>query len=240
MSVIPETNVAPAIWRGAREAISLPFIILFASFAGFGSLARTSDLPLGATVVATVGIWGLPGQVALAELRSVGADLIAILVGVSVANARFLLMVMSFLPLVRTPQTKRWEELVMAQLLSTFSWAASRRVFPELTSPQRIVYFVMYAIVCILGATLGTMAGYLGADTMPPSINLAILFLNPVFFALVFADTKERSVVIALVLGAIAGPLLHLLSSDWGLTIAGFGAGTAAFLLTSPRREEYS
>jgi predicted branched-subunit amino acid permease len=238
MSLAHEGTKLTVIRRALQEAFSLPFAILFASFAGFGSLAKASDFPLEAAVVATIGIWGLPGQVVLAELHGAGADIAAIVIGVSMANARFLLMVISFLPMVRTSHRKRNMEFVLAQLLSTFSWAAGRRVFPLLNPSQRVTYFLAYALVCISGAITGTAAGYIGAAVLPRPVGLAILFLNPVFFALVFADSRERHVIIALVLGAAAGPPLHALSPDWGITIAGITAGTAAFWLTSTRSKD--
>ena len=52
------------------DALGFPALILLASMTGFGSLARESGLGLGVALSATAGIWGLPGQIALAEFHA--------------------------------------------------------------------------------------------------------------------------------------------------------------------------
>jgi|1185.fasta_scaffold03801_2 predicted branched-subunit amino acid permease len=225
--------------RAAREAFSLPFIILLASFAGFGSVARASGFSFELAIVATAGIWGLPGQIALAEQYGAGAGTAAIILAVSLANARFLLMVMSFMPLMRVGLNHRGLEFASAQLLSTFSWAAARNAFPTLSDPLRPIFFMVYGLVCISSALIGTAAGYAGVTALPHSVVLGLLFLNPLFFALVFTDSRERHVIYAVLLGAVAGPVLHGFSPDWGEAAGGLLAGTAGFYLTrSPRMRD--
>ena len=57
-----------------------------------------------------------------------------------------------------------------------------------------------------------------------------LVFLNPIYFMLVFvADARHRARILALVIGALAGPPLHLVSADWGLLITGVVAGSIAF-----------
>ena len=55
-----------------RDAIGFPSITLLASMTGFGFLVHESGLPLGMAIAATVGIWGLPGQLALVEMHVAG------------------------------------------------------------------------------------------------------------------------------------------------------------------------
>ena len=55
--------------------------------------------------------------------------------------------------------------------------------------------------------------------------------VNPIFFALVFIGLRGRLVVISLICGAILGPLLHMVSAEWGLLLAGVGGGTLAFMI---------
>jgi predicted branched-subunit amino acid permease len=235
----PNPAFAVAV-RATREAFSLPFTILLASFAGFGSLARANGFSLEAALVSTAGIWGLPGQIALAEQYGAGAGTVAIILAVSLANARFLLMVMSFMPLVRAELRHRSFEFALAHLLSTFSWAAGRQAFPMLGGRLRPIYFIAYGLVCISGALIGTAAGYAGVTALPRSVALGLLFLNPLFFALVFTDSRERHIIYALVLGALAGPLLYQLSADWGEALGGIVAGTAAFYLSRSNAEQGS
>jgi len=52
------------------------------------------------------------------------------------------------------------------------------------------------------------------------------------------ADARHRARILALVVGALAGPPLHLVSPDWGLLATGVLAGSLAFAadLILPRK----
>ncbi len=86
-----------------------------------------------------------------------------------------------------------------------------------------------YALVCIAGALIGTALGFAVTSSLPTPVKLGLLFVNPLFFALVFADAKDRHIIVSLVIGAILGPLFHTWSPDWGVVIGGFLAGSLAF-----------
>ena len=94
-------SIAQAVRLGVRDAFGVPFIVLLASMTAFGSLARDSGLTIELALVSTIGIWALPGQIVFAELYAAGSDALALILAVSLANARFFPMVMSILPLLR-------------------------------------------------------------------------------------------------------------------------------------------
>jgi predicted branched-subunit amino acid permease len=219
------------IRRALRDALGLPSLVLFASMTGFGSLARESGFSLAAALGATAGIWGLPGQIALAELYASGSETLAVVMAVSLANARFLPMTVAFLPMLGAGLRRRAWLFALAQLISVNTWAAGLRVGPGLPGLDRRRYFVSFAAVCISAALLGTAAGFFATGTLPRPVTLGLIFLNPVFFALIFADTRIPATALALVIGAVTGPLLHLVSPDWGLLATGLLAGSAAFWL---------
>lgn len=76
------------------------------------------------------------------------------------------------------------------------------------------------------------LAGYYVAIALPLPLTLGLVFLNPIYFMLVFAaDLRVRPRVYAMVLGAISGPLFFLASPQMGLLITGLVAGTVGFLL---------
>ncbi len=214
-----------------RDALGLPALVLFASMTGFGALARESGLGLAPALAATAGIWGLPGQIALAELYAAGGELLAVTLAVSMANARFLPMAVSFLPLLQAGLGRRAWLFALVQLLSVNTWAAGLRVAPGLPGHGRRRYFVVFAAICLSAALIGTAAGYLGGGALPRPVTFGLVFLNPVFFALIFADMRGRATAIALGIGAFLGPPLHLVSPDWGVLATGLIAGTAAFAL---------
>ena len=69
------------------------------------------------------------------------------------------------------------------------------------------------------------------AGVLPRTLTLGLVYLSPVYFLMVFAGVRERSGTIAVLLGAVAGPMLHLLSPEWGVPATGAIGGTLAFLL---------
>ena len=63
-------------------------------------------------------------------------------------------------------------------------------------------------------------------------MTLGLVFLNPLYFMLLFtADLMRKERGLALVLGAVLGPLFHLVSPDWGLLATGLIGGTLAFTI---------
>ena len=84
--------------RGALDALGIPLIVLLGGMTGYGALAHDSGIGLGLATVATVLVWGLPGQIAMLELQNAGADLLAIGIAVGMANMRFFPMSVALLP----------------------------------------------------------------------------------------------------------------------------------------------
>ena len=92
---LPVTGNASVTRKALLDALSLPAFILFFTMMGFGSLARGAGFDAGMAAVASLLIWGLPGQLAMVELTRTGQGLVAIVFACSLANARFLPMVVS-------------------------------------------------------------------------------------------------------------------------------------------------
>ncbi len=125
--------------------------MVLASMMGFGSLARESGLSFGVSVVSTATVWGLPGQVAFAELFAVGAPVLAIIVASSMANLRFLPMSLSMLPLFRADaRAWRWRYLLVA-LMSINTWSLTLRHGPAMPLDQRLPYYMGLCLTCMTG-----------------------------------------------------------------------------------------
>ena len=227
------------IARGVIDATGMPALVLFASMVGYGSMAREAGLTLWTAIASTGLTWGLPGQIAMVELYALGAPVLAIVAASSAANARFLPMVLSVMPLFNEAlPRKRWR-YVVAQFMSLNPWAAIMRRGPGMTPADRPPYYAGFAGVCITAALLGTGAGFILAGAMSRNVTLTLVFLNPVFFTLVFADARGRAAIMAVLAGVVAGPLFHLLSPDWGLLLTGAVAGTGAYLADRALRRRY-
>jgi predicted branched-subunit amino acid permease len=71
---------------------------------------------------------------------------------------------------------------------------------------------------------------------VPHPVTLGLVFLNPIYFLLLFAaDLASRPRLMALGFGAALGPVLHLITPDWGLLLCGLIAGSLAFALDRAR-----
>lgn len=213
----------------ARDALGFPAIMLLASMTGFGSLARESGLTLGMALSTTAGIWGLPGQVALAEMHAAGVSAVFVILAVSLANARFFPMAVSFIPLMRGGVRRYGWMFALVQLLSINSWAAGLKRFPDLDVSQRPRYYVAFAAICMTAGLFGTALGYYGIGAMSRPAALGLIFLNPLFFAVLLAGTRLGPAVSAMLIGIPLGPLFHWLSPEWGLLATGLVGGSLAF-----------
>ncbi|SVD93131.1 uncharacterized protein METZ01_LOCUS445985, partial [marine metagenome] len=77
-----DSNVQ-AVFAGIRNAFGVPALLLFSAMTGFGSLAQEQGLTLYMSMLSTVLIWSLPGQVVHVELYGMGAPAIAVALGVA-------------------------------------------------------------------------------------------------------------------------------------------------------------
>ncbi len=217
--------------RGVADAFRMPVWVVSASMIGFGSLSQDIGITFGVAVASTATVWGLPGQVAFVELFAVGAPVLAIALASSMANLRFLPMSLSMMPLFRAdPGIWRWRYILVA-MMSVNTWALTLRRAPELSDQQRGPYYIGLGAVSMAAGVLGTAVGYHLAGTLPFYITVSLIFLNPMYFIFLFSSIRQRNCIMALMIGAVLGPLFHLLSPDWGLPFVGFIAGTVAFFL---------
>ncbi|HEX9701836.1 MAG TPA: AzlC family ABC transporter permease [Rhodospirillales bacterium] len=216
---------------GVVEAFRMPVFVVVSSMIGWGSLARDSGFTMGVSVTATATVWGLPGQVAAAELYAVGAPLLAVALASSMANLRFLPMSLSLMALFRADKAAwRWRYLLVA-LMSVNTWAVTLRKGPSMPAEQRFPFYMGLSLTCVVAGLLGTAAGFYLAGGMPFFITVSLIFLNPVYFVFLFAGVRARNGILALIIGAVLGPVTHLISPEWGLPFCGVIAGTAAYYL---------
>lgn len=215
--------------KAMLDALSLPAFILFFTMMGFGSLARGAGFGADMAVVASLLIWGLPGQLAMVELTSTGQGLIAIVFACSLANARFLPMVVSFVPAMSRGKRNLFGMLGDAQLLSINSWAVCLREFPHIELEFRHRYYVTFASSILTSAVLGTLLGYHGAVLLPTVLVLGLIFVSPLFFALVLAAVPGRAEQLSMILGCATIPIAHYLFPSVDLLITGVVGGSFGF-----------
>ena len=217
--------------KALLDALSLPAFILFFTMMGFGSLARGAGFSAEMAALASLLIWGLPGQLAMVELTRTGQGMIAIVFACSLANARFLPMVVSFMPTLARGQASLPRMLLDAQLLSINSWAMCMREFPRVEPAYRHRYYVTFASSILLAAIAGTLLGYHSAVLLPAALVLGLIFVSPLFFALVLSAVPGRAERISMLLGCATIPLAHALWPAVDLLITGVVGGSLGFAL---------
>jgi predicted branched-subunit amino acid permease len=221
-----------AVMRKALlDALSLPAFILFFTMMGFGSLARSAGFGAEMAAAASLLIWGLPGQLAMVELTRTGQGMMAIVFACSLANARFLPMVVAFMPTLARARPGLPRMLLDAQLLSINSWAVCMREFPRVEAAWRHRYYVTFASSILLSAVAGTLLGYHGAVLLPAAMVLGLIFVSPLFFALVLSAVPGRAERISMLLGCATIPVAHSLWPEMDLLITGVIGGSVGFAL---------
>jgi predicted branched-subunit amino acid permease len=224
---------------GVRDAFGLPIIGLASTLTGFAAIARDAGWDIWVTAASTVLVWAAPAQVLMAELYTTGTAMAVILLGVAVVNLRFLPMSAALMPHLAVGGASRGRLLYAANFIAIMNWAYSMRRCPMLPADQRIPYYLGFGYTVLACGAPATALGYVLAGTLPAAVTLGLVALPPIFFGLVFIDGARRAAErMALVLGAITGPLLYLASHAWGLMIAGVVAGSAAFAIDRRRRAQ--
>ena len=214
------------------EALGVPAAVLGAGYIGFGALAFDADFSLALALFSTMTIWALPGQIALIELRELGTAAPALVLAVMLTSARFLPMAVTLLPLLRHPAYRPWHYYLAGHFVAMTGWAVAIRRTPKLPLDQRLPYFLGFTITLWLACLAGTAAGYFASGSLSELITLGLVFLNPLYFILLLGgEVRHRQGVLALLCGAAAGPLMQLLTPQWGLLAAGILGGTAAFAI---------
>ncbi len=104
---------------------------------------------------------------------------------------------------------------------------------PGLAPAARLPWFLGFALASWSLAGSATAAGHALMPLLDPALLAALLFANPLYFALLLAagmggSPASRRAVLA---GALAAPVGLLLPPAWALLGAGLLGGTLAFLL---------
>lgn len=229
-----------AFLAGVRASALAPSLVLGASYVGFGSFVSAHGLGLDYAMFNTLTAWALPGQLAVTELYLAGSGLLAIALAVALANMRLAPMTVVMMPVVHVPGRPAWRVYAAANYVAVTCWAMTMMTAPSLAREDRLSWFVGCAMMLWSASLVGTAVGFYAAELLPRPLTLALVFLNPLYFMLLFLqDLRDRARLKALVFGAALGPPLHLLTPEWGLLLAGLAGGTlAAYLSRRARARE--
>tara|TARA_Y100001970_G_C14165685_1_gene821142 strand:+ start:967 stop:1695 length:729 start_codon:yes stop_codon:yes gene_type:complete len=223
-----ETN-RQAAFEGIKNAFGIPALLLISAMTGFGSLAQEQGFSIYMSILSTILIWGLPGQVVHVELYGMGAPLIAVALGVAGVNARFMPMTISMMHVFEGSNHDRKWNYFLAHMISINTWAEMLQRKDQIDVNLRISYFLGFSFTCMLAGVIGVFQGYLLFENMPNTLSICLVFLVPIYFGLIMSNTKHLPFLIAFILGSVLGPLINIFTKEWSLILAGIISGSIVY-----------
>jgi predicted branched-subunit amino acid permease len=221
-----------AFLPGLREALGAAGVAMAATFLAFGAAVREAGLSPGWAVLACWGIYGMPGQLVLVQAATLGwaGGVGAAVMGAVAVNARFLPMAVSIAPVLSAGSRARL--LPAVPFIAITPWAAAMRALPAIDRPARVEWFLGFGLTSWVVAGLAALSGFYVAGALGPEARAALIFVNPLYYALLLAADIDRPAPRRAVLcGAAAASLAAVLPASIALLAAGLAGGTAAFLL---------
>ena len=205
-------------------------LVLFATYLGIGALAHDSHFSLGWVLGSTLLVWAGPAQIILISTLGSGATVVQAAIAVAVSAIRLFPMVVSVLPLLRTPETRRRHLVLATHFIAVTLWVECYRLLPKVPRERRIAFTHGLGCGLLTVCMVATTLGYGLAANLPPLFAAAILLLTPLAFLLSTArNCRQISDMLALVLGIALFPLVSQLHTGVDILISGVTAGTIAY-----------
>jgi len=205
-------------------------LVLFATYLGIGALSHDTHFSMGWALAGTLLVWAGPAQIILLSTLGSGATALQAAIAVTVSAIRLFPMVVSVLPLMRTPQTRRRHLILAAHFIAVTLWVECYRLLPQVPRERRIAFIHGLGTGLLIVCLVATAVGYSLAANLPQLFAAAILLLTPLAFLLSTArNCRQLSDVLALVLGLALFPLVSMLHSGVDILISGVSAGTIAY-----------
>ena len=133
--------------------------MLFATYLGIGALAHDSHFSLGWALASTIFVWAGPAQIILISTLGSGATAVQAAIAVTVSAIRLFPMVVSVMPMMRTPQTKRRQLMLVAHFIAVTLWveciACCRRCRANGGSSSPMGSAAACVCVCLVATTTG-------------------------------------------------------------------------------------
>jgi predicted branched-subunit amino acid permease len=205
-------------------------LVLFATYLGIGALAHDTGFSLLWVLLSTLLVWAGPAQIILISTLGSGATAVQAAIAVTLSAIRLFPMVVSVLPMLRVPQTKRRHLVLAAHFVAVTLWVECYRLLPQVPRERRIAF--VHGLGCGLVAVclIATTLGYELAAKLPPLFAAAILLLTPLAFLLSTArNCTQLPDIVALALGLALFPLVAMLHTGVDILISGVAAGTIAY-----------
>jgi predicted branched-subunit amino acid permease len=220
-----------AFLAGLRASfLSVFTFVLVGTYIGIGALAHDYGFSLPWMMASTVLLWAGPAQVIMISALGTGATLVETAIAVGLSGVRFLPMVVTLLPFLRSEQTRTRDLLLPAHFTAASMWVECFRLLPAVPRERRIAYCNGLGLGFMLSGHVGTVIGFYLTASLPPLLTATLLFLTPMSF-LVSTTRNARTLAdaLALVFGLILCPLLVYAGIGLDLLWTGIVAGSVAY-----------
>jgi predicted branched-subunit amino acid permease len=227
----PHVGTAEVFRMGAARALSIPGIVLFTSFVGFGAFTRATGLEAVQALFMSVCVFALPGQVVLVDQISADSGLWAAAIAVTLTAVRLLPMTVSILPVLRRPDMPIWSQMLISHFVAVTVWIETMRRLHEFDRDRRVFYFIGVVSTLWPISLSGTVTGYLIAGVVAMPVAAALLLLTPFYFLLsLMSAARARSDWVAIAAGVCLGPVFYRYAPGLDLLWTGLAGGTFAYL----------
>jgi predicted branched-subunit amino acid permease len=219
-------------FRGFREVVSLPALILASSFVGFAALALEAGITLPQVVFMTGIIWALPAKVVLIGAIIAGNGLPAAAFAVALSSVRLTPMVVSLVPELKARGTRGWVLYLLSHFVAVTSWVIAMQKVRTVPRARRTAWYGgVGSSLVILNMGVVT-AVYLVASDMPTLVSAALLLLTPMYFLTsLWGSAREPAGKVAMAFGLVLGPLFALIVPEFSLLVTGLVGGVGAYLV---------
>ena len=169
-------------------------LVLFATYLGIGALAHDTHFSLAWALASTALVWAGPAQIILISTLGSGATILQAAIAVTVSAIRLFPMVVSVLPMMRTPRTKRRHLILVAHLTAVTLWVECFRFLPHVPRERRIAFIHGLGGGLVAVCLVATTIGYGLAANLSQLLAAGILMLTPLAFLFSTArnDVEQR------------------------------------------------
>lgn len=225
-------SAAGVFLSGLAVSLSIPGFILFASAGGFGALARDAGLSIGNALLMMGVLFALPAQVVMVDQLARGGALVGAVLAVALIGIRLLPMTVVIVPFLGGSKASWPGKAVAVHAVAITGWIEGLRRLPDTPENLRLPHFFGIGTGLIVAALAGTAAGYIAAGQLSGPLAAALLFLTPIYFMLaLLATAAQPSDWLAIVIGAVLGPIAYWLAPGFDLLLTGLIGGSAAHVL---------
>src|SRR5881394_2539819 len=170
-----QSPVRAFAWGMSAVTSTVLALVLFATYLGIGALAHDTHFSLGWVLASTALVWAGPAQIILISTLGSGATVVQAAIAVTVSAIRLFPMVVSVLPMLRTPHTPRRRLLLPAHIIAVTLWVECFRLLPKVPRERRIAFTNGLGAGLVSVSLSATVIGYQLAANLPQTLGAAIL-----------------------------------------------------------------